>query len=513
MIRKLLLERPLLIGGLGVTASLSLITGAYDSLLDGAALVSFAAAGAGLWWWRRHAPETAPPPLRPAMPVSRESVEAALKGLDLPLSELREVLHEVAPDGVEAVLSPLQLQRQSLLQELGRATLQVAIVGTSRTGKTCLLAHLRTHFSPQAAQLALSEVTLAAESSHSDVVATLLGEQDAAVYLITEDLTDSGMTDLKALSAAGLRVLLAFNKQDNYLPDEQKTLLRQIESRLRGLNLPIQVAAIATAPKPIKVRTHSADGQVQERLEPQAATVAPVITALEGWLSQEVAYLVAQTVMRRTEQLRQAIQGALNTARHRQALPIVEQLQWTAAAATFANPLPSLDLLAASAITGQLILDLSRVYQQPLSLDQARTLAAEVAKLVTKLGLVEVSTQLLSTALKSHAATYVVGGSVQALSAAYLTRLAGESLMAYLEERALSGQAGTALTAEAIGEKIQAVLPVTQRTDFLKTLVKQGMQRLAPASAPLAPAREVTLVSTPVEVVPEKIGLDAEGHS
>jgi hypothetical protein len=83
---------------------------------------------------------------------------------------------------------------------------------------------------------------------------------------------------------------------------------------------------------------------------------------------------------------------------------------------------------------------------------------------------------------------------VQAFSAAYLTRLSGESLMAYFEERALSGQAETALSVDAIGQKLQALLPTTQRTEFLQNLISQGLQKLKPPSSPaLAPGAAVPL--------------------
>ncbi|MEM6716436.1 MAG: YcjF family protein, partial [Cyanobacteria bacterium P01_C01_bin.147] len=210
-------------------------------------------------------------------------------------------------------------------------------------------------------------------------------------------------------------------------------------------------------------------------------------------------------------QLRRDIQTELNQARHRQALPVVEQLQWAAAGTAFASPVPSLDLLAAIAINGQLVMDLGKVYQQPLALDQAKTIASELAAIVVKLGVVELSTQLLTTALKSHAATFVVGGSVQAFSAAYLTRLSGESLMAYFEERALSGQAATAVSVDAIGQKLQALMPSTQRTEFLQTLISQGVQKLSPQATPIlasgesAPLNLSTNATTAVSVQAEPI--------
>jgi len=486
VVRKLLSERPVLVGGVGLAAGLGLLGVLHEIALDGATVLSLVAAGAAVWWWRRQ-PSTASTAPKPVTPVERVAVETALKALQPLLETLRRELGATdrAADLTGIALEALETRRQDLFQALDRTTLQIAIAGATRTGKTTLAEHL-THRMAEApeARFEVTECALTAETNHPEAMLALQLHQDAVIYLVTEDLTDSALTDIKELSAAGQCVLLCLNKQDHYLPDDRALVIERMQSRLRVLPQTVPVVAIATAPKPMKVRTHTATGEVQERLEAQDAAIAPVTQAVSQWTTQITSHLVTQTVMRQTHQLRRDIQTALNQVRRRKALPQVEQLQWAAAATAFASPVPSLDLLATIAVNGQLVMDLGRAYHQPLSLDHAQEIAKELAAIVIKLGLVELSTQLLTTTLKSHAATYVVGGGVQAFSAAYLTRLCGESLMAYFEARALAGQTDTTLSVSAIGQKLQALLPQTQRADFLKGLVKQGVQKLSHPPTP-----------------------------
>lgn len=489
MVRKLLWERPILVGGLGLAATFSLLGGLHDIFADSTTLASLIAAGAGVWWWRRQQPATAKTEVKPVSPVERETVETAIAALQSHLDSLQTELIAIGSETMDATLAELEQRRQALLSELDRTELKVAIAGCARAGKSTLASHLTSMSTDTHSSLTLAEVAITAKTPHPAVMANMLVNYDAVIYLVTEDLTDSTLADLHTLATAGQRVIVGLNKQDNYLPDERGVILEHIQTRLRTLPQAVEGMAIATAPKPIKVRTYTPDGQATERLETPLAEVSSLTSKVESWLANDVPHLVAQTVMRQVEQLKRDIQTSLNQARRQQALPLVEQLQWTAAATAFASPMPSLDLLAAIAINGQLVMDLGRVYHQPLALDQAKAIAAELATVVVKLGIVEVSTQLLTTALKSHAATFVVGGGVQAFSAAYLTRLSGESLMAYFEERALSGQVETALSVEAIGQKIQTLLPSTQRTEFLQNLIHQGLQKLTPKSGPaLAPS-------------------------
>ncbi|MGF1460211.1 MAG: DUF697 domain-containing protein [Leptolyngbyaceae cyanobacterium] len=500
MVRKLLLERPILVGGLGLAASFGLLGGLHDVLADGTTLASLIAAGTGMWWWRRQATPADVPDLKPAAPHDRAQVEAAIAALKPTLATLQQEFEALETNSLDVTVQALEVRRQALLTELDRTTLTVAIVGQARTGKSALQRVLHDTTEALTASLTLTEVQL------TDLVAqpTLLAElqhQDGVVYLVAEDLTESALKDLTTLVGINQRVIVALTKCDNYLPDDRTTILENIRARLRTLPQAVEGVAIASAPKPIKVRTYEATGQVCDRLETPVPEVAALAKQLAQWQQQETAHLVTQTVMRQVQQLRTDIYTQLNLVRRQRALPLVEQLQWAAAATAFASPVPSLDLLATIAINGQLVMDLGRVYHQPLALDHAKAIAAELAKVVVKLGLVEVSTQLLTTALKSHLATFVVGGSVQGLSAAYLTRLSGESLMAYFEERSRLGQTEATISVEAIGQKLRSLVPATQRTEFLQTLINQGMPKFSAQHQPtLAPGHTPT-VKVPSEPV------------
>jgi uncharacterized protein (DUF697 family) len=286
------------------------------------------------------------------------------------------------------------------------------------------------------AHLALQELPLAAEATPAP--ADFAGYD--AILLVTDgDITESSLNLVKDRIMAGQGVVLAFNKTDHYDPADQDTICHQLEQRVALLPTPVQVVSVAAAPRSIKVRRHQADGTRQETLEASPIAVEPLYATLQQALVAQTAALVAATTLRQAQTLRTEVQTDLNRLRRDRAQTQVEQLQWVAAAAAFANPVPTIDLLATVAINGQLIMDLGKIYGFNLSLEEAKTAAGTLASLTVKLGLVELSTQVLTAVLKSHFATYLAGGLVQGLSAAYLTRMAGLSLMDYFEAAALAG--------------------------------------------------------------------------
>ncbi|NJR64561.1 MAG: YcjF family protein [Leptolyngbyaceae cyanobacterium CRU_2_3] len=184
------------------------------------------------------------------------------------------------------------------------------------------------------------------------------------------------------------------------------------------------------------------------------------------------------------------VQTELNQVRRHRALPLIEQYQWIAGAAAFANPVASLDLLATATINAQLVVDLGAIYQQQFSLEQAKTVMGNLAGQMVKLGLVEMASQAIAPLLKSHALTYVAGGTLQGISAAYLTQIAGLSLVEYFEEQSLNPSVGSNFKIDRWVEKLKAVFAANQRTEVLRSWVKQGMRRLAPESSRAATASQ-----------------------
>ena len=139
-----------------------------------------------------------------------------------------------------------------------------------------------------------------------------------------------------------------------------------------------------------------------------------------------------------------------------------------------------MDLLATAAINAQLVIELGAVYQQKFSLQQAQEVAGTMGNLMLKLGLVELSTKAVSTVLKSNAITYVAGGVVQGVSAAYLTRLAGCSLIEYLQQQEVDANSATGLNLDKLGQTLQNVFRQNQQMAFLQGFVKSGAKRLLP---------------------------------
>ncbi|WP_107806142.1 YcjF family protein [Nodularia spumigena] len=472
------LQRPILVGGLGLSFSLWILQSWHDSIvqLSEFGLVGALAVGGGLWLFQKNRPKNSLEPLD-GMVVDRAMAESAI-------ATTQTVINQLAIEAENHIaLETLRAKVAQLLPELDRQEIKVAVTGGKSVGKSTLIQVLESN-SWEATQQKVSfweTPPLFREAGDNSDAAVLaeIQQSDFVLFLTNGDLTDSEFQSLQQLKAANQPAILVFNKQDQYLADERASILLSLKQRMAE-----NVVATAASPIAIKVRKHEADGTVEEWMEQPKPDIQQLTQQLSEALTQQRQQLVWKTTLRTAKLLKVEAKNWLNETRCDRATPIIEQYQWITAAAAFANPVPALDILATAAINAQMVMDLGNIYQQKFSWEQAQTVAGTMGSLMLKLGLVELSTKAVSIVLKTNAVTFVAGGVVQGVSAAYLTRVAGLSLVEYFAQQEIALDSGNALNLDKLRQTVQNVFQQNQQMGFLSAFVQQGVKRLSPQPQP-----------------------------
>lgn len=465
------LRRPILVGGVGLSFSLLLLQNLHHSVdqLGEFGVLGIIALGTCLWLFQRQPKNTQ---IQLDAPLDRATVEKVIAQAEGAVSQLE----------IEAGKHQVVFLRERIAQltgELDRQEIHLAVTGGKAVGKTTLIQLLESSWVEHLKQkLCLEETSALFTGTDANLTAeTAALEQaiasDLVLFVTNGDLTDPEFQTLQQLRAANQRTLLVFNKQDQYLADERATVLLSLRQRMSTLKL--EVVAIAASPGPLKVRHHQPDGSVQEWMEQPAPDISQLTQQLTQVLTTSPQQLVWAATKRAAVTLKAEVKTALNQVRRDRALPVIEQYQWITAAAAFANPVPALDLLATAAINAQLVMDLGGIYQQKFSLQQAQTVAGTMGSLMIKLGLVELSSKAIGIVLKSNALTFVAGGAVQGVSAAYLTRLAGLSLIEYFQQQEAAINSENGLNLHKLSQTLQNVFQQNQQLGFLQGFVKQGL--------------------------------------
>lgn len=479
------LQRPLLIGGIGLTLGLwglDTISHSLSGVGDLLTLGAIATAGGYCWYNQRTSSGQVP---LATVDINRATLDRILGQVELVIGQL-------------AIESPNSGQIESLRQQLTqvqtnltRPHRQIAITGGQRVGKSSLMKLLTTEPVPSATPLRYIETpalfTSGADSAGASATAQQLAlDADLVLFLANGDLTATEYRYLSALHQAHQRVILLFNQADRYLPEERHLICHKLQATVAGTLEPGDVLTTSTAPIPVKVRKIQVDGTTLDSVETQTVDIGSLERQLTHVLATEGEKLVWATAYRQVAGVQTTAKAALNAVRRDRSLPLIDQNQWIVAAAAFANPLPALDLLATAAVNAQMVMDLGAIYQQKFSLEQAQAAAGAMGNVMLKLGLVELCTQTVAGALKTNAITFVAGGLVQGLSAAYLTRIAGLTLVEYLEAQDLvASEPARAWNLDLLGNTFQKVFQANQKVAYMQTVVQQGIERLVPDSTPV----------------------------
>jgi uncharacterized protein (DUF697 family)/GTP-binding protein EngB required for normal cell division len=404
--------------------------------------------------------------------VDRESVERAI-------AQTQVVINQLAQEASNhPSLTSLREKLAQLPSELDRQEIHIAVTGGKSVGKSTVIQILNNteKLSQQSVNFSETAPLFTELSTNSDaVILSELQKADLVLFLTNGDLTDSEFQILQQLKAVKQSTLLILNKQDQLMLDERATVLQSLQQRTAN-----NVVATSTSPLPVKVRKYAADGSVNEWMEQPTPDIQQLTQKLGEILSQQTQQIICSSTLRKVLLLKAEAKNYLNSIRRDRSNPIIEQNQYIAAAAAFANPIPALDILATAAINGQMVMDLGNIYQQKISLEQAQQVAATMGSLMLKLGLVELSTKAVTGILKTNTITFVAGGVVEGVSAAYLTRIAGLSLVEYFEQQEIALETGQGLNLEKLRQVLQNVFQQNQKMAILESFVKQNVKRLLP---------------------------------
>lgn len=385
----------------------------------------------------------------------------------------------------EAVSSDVRRELQTLIgsveEKQQSSRLEIVAFGTVSSGKSSLLNALagRDAFQtdprggttiqrqeipwPGADKVSLVDTPGLGEvdgAEHVAIAADSARDADLVLMVVDGPLRQSEFRLLSRLGEMEKRVLICLNKVDWYEPADQTKLLGQIASQTQEFVDRADIVAVrAQAVARQRTRVLADGGEVEEQVTEPADIVALADRMLAVVRRDGRDLLLANLLLRSrglVETSRQRVQAALDE----RAWQLVEKYTWGAGAVAAVSPFPVLDILAGSALTAKMVVDLAKIYRQPLDLDAAVTLLAQLGKnLVAILGVHLAAPAVvagIAAILKGTVpiAGHIAGGALQGVVQALVTRWIGAVFIEYFKTEMTLPPAGLANLARREWQKL-----------------------------------------------------------
>ncbi len=300
---------------------------------------------------------------------------------------------------------------------------------------------------------------------------------DLLLLVVDGDLRAAEMEVFTALASLGKRLLLVLNKCDLRGEAEESQLLDLLRSRGAGRIAPDDVVPASASPQSVPM-----PGGRPLQVEPE---VEPLLRRIASVLHRDGEDLIADNILLQSRRLSDAGRRLLGEQRQRDAERIIDRYMWISAGVLVVNPLPVVGLLGTAAVNAQMVIEIGRIYGVSLSKAAAQELALSVGRTLASLGVIQGALLLIGTA-KLNLPTLLLGQAMQAVGAAWLTRIAGRSFTTYFQQDQDWGDGG-------LQEVVQRQYDLNRRDSalrqFLDLAIRRVVEPLQRAKDPQLPPR------------------------
>ncbi len=317
--------------------------------------------------------------------------------------------------------------------------------------------------------------------AHVFVSAESAKDADLVLLVVDGPLRDSEHKLLKKLGGMEKRIVICLNKTDWYSRSDREKLIGQIDRQTDGIVPAKDIVAIQAQPGSRLRRRVMTDGSEVEETVVIPADIEPLAERMVLVLKQDGKDLLMANLLLQSRGLVEKAKNRVKDSLDQKAWSIVDKYMWGAGGVAAVNPFPVVDLVAGSAISTKMVIDLADVYQQKVDLETASQWLSEMGKnLVGFLGAqgatVAVSSVVASLIKSIPFAGTIAGGMLQGVVQALITKWIGATFIEYFSNEMQAAEGGLASLARRQWEIVTTV-------DEIRKLVQTARTKLTSSAA------------------------------
>jgi hypothetical protein len=181
--------------------------------------------------------------------------------------------------------------------------------------------------------------------------------------------------------------------------------------------------------------------------------------------------LLADNILFRSNKLGIKSKNFVQEQRYLMSNKVINKYMWITGGVILVNPLPAFDFLTTASVNLQMIMELSKIYEIKLTKKDAKDLSTSLLSALAKQGILKGGLAILSPALATSLTKVILSKSIQSVTAGWLIRIVGLSLIEYFKNGQDWGDGG-------IQEVVDKIYRISKREDILNNFVKEAISKI-----------------------------------
>ena len=295
--------------------------------------------------------------------------------------------------------------------------------------------------------------------------ATILeaSNSDLVLFVLDQDINKYENYLIKELLKIGKKIIIVLNKCDLRSRNENNLIKENINSIISAKKNNITVVQTIAVPQQSTYEKSSALNLVPE--------VGSLFREIIETLDNNGEELLADNILFRSNKLGIKSKNFLREQRYLMSNKVIKKYMWITGGVILINPLPAVDFLTTTSVNIQMIMELSKIYEIKLTKKDAKDLSKSLLSVLAKQGILKGGLAILSPALATSLTKIIISKSIQSITAGWLIRIVGLSLIEYFKNGQDWGDGG-------IQEVVDKIYKISKREDILNNFVNEAISKI-----------------------------------
>ena len=286
---------------------------------------------------------------------------------------------------------------------------------------------------------------------------------DLVLFVLDQDINKYENYLIKELLKIGKKIIIVLNKCDLRSRYDNELIKENIISITSARKNNISVVLTIALPQ-------SASYVKSETLK-IGSDVGSLYREIIETLDSNGEELLADNILFRSNKLGIKSKNFIQQERYLMSNKVINKYMWITAGVILVNPLPAVDFLTTTSVNVQMIMELSKIYEIKLTKNDAIDLSKSLLAVLAKLGILKGGIAIISPALATSLTKIILSKSIQSITAGWLMRIVGLSLIEYFKNGQDWGDGG-------IQEVVDKIYRISKRKEILNNFIKEAISKI-----------------------------------